>query len=307
MRIGAAITATALTVLFGCATPQPTPYTPRNAEGFGYSVKEQNGMAIANFTGNKDTPVVHAYAFSILAAIDECSKKQQFAVVAKAINQSTEVNYSDVYAQSAMDHNARASVPLSAPQPPKNSSSAKLELYPSFAEAFECRTNLHQMAGLPLTENIRADLVNPITKDKQGGVLLHFELGHVSEGVQDDDVVVMLDGKRTANNVEFYQAIDSAKVGKVLVRVIRNNQLMTVWSKLLDATKDLRDVERQTIDLMCNAIGIEVDELANIPAAAKAKPTVDESKLTPAEAIEYKSGKELCGRLRALNILHKKI
>jgi hypothetical protein len=289
----------------GCATSQPTPYAPQGADGFGYSVKPAgDNMNVAMFTGNKDTSPIHAYAFSILTAIDECAKKNKFAVIAKAVNQTKEVNVGDVAAKDAVDPTPRGQVP-----PPLKAAdpfAAKVEIYPSYAEAFECRSSLYQLVGVPRTENMRPDLVKYLTKDDKGGVMLAFERGGFPEGVQDDDVVIILNRKRIGTNVEFYAAIDAAKAGPVMITVIRNNQIANAVSRIVDATEDLRSVERQTIDLMCDTMGIQLDELANIPAAAKAAPVRDEKSMSAGELSEYKSGKELCARLRGLSFLRSK-
>jgi hypothetical protein len=293
--------AMSLWVFTACVSAQPTPYVAKGGDGYGYSFKELNGIQIANFTGNKDTPIMHAYAFSILAAIDECAKKNKFAVVSKAVNQTKEVNYTQVYSETFYDPTPRGMVPTT-----YINSHPKTDVYPSFAEAFECRSSLHQLEGTPRTENISKDLVSQFTKDSKGAVLLAFERGGFPVGVQDDDLVIFIDGKRVSIGAEFYAAIDSAKIGLVDFKVIRNNEIRKVKSKIIDATAELRSVERQTIDLMCNSMGIEVDELANIPAAAKAQPAHNEKNMSAQEAIEFRSGKELCARLRALDLIKAK-
>lgn len=300
--------AMAAAALTACASLHPTPYSAVDASGYGYKIEKKEAAQIAEFFGNKDTQPLRAYVYTVLAAYDECGKTNKLAIVSKSVDESKEVNYTQVNSNTNYYMTPRGHY-----VPYTTTTSYPVSLtYPRYGVAFECRDHLNSMSGEPKTQNISRELVSPITKDFKGGVMLAFEKEAKPVGLNDDDLLVNIGKDRVETSEQFYEAVDKAKIGDVEVRVIRNNELKTTKAKINDATATLREVESKSIDLLCNAIGNEVDEFKGIPAAERAKAatsTGPKAKTTDSMSAEEKLDKQLsedlCTRLRGLAILKK--
>ncbi len=299
--------------LGACSTLSPTPYTERGPDGFGFKVDSlESGVMVAKFSGNRDTSATKAYAFAALGAYDYCAKSNQLAQVNDPVDESKEVNYTQVYSTTNYYMTPRGHyVPYTT-----TGSYPATEKFPRFAAPFRCKAQRHSLSGSPRVQEIGRELVSPITKDFKGGVLLAFEKTADARGLQDDDLIVNVAGVRVEKASELFDAIDAAKVGAIEFRVIRAGGLTTAKSEISDITNQLRETEMKQINQLCTSIGIEIDMLAGSAGYQRAKEAVEkesgqkptaaakaESSMSEIEKFDLKTSKDLCRRLRELPIL----
>ena len=189
-------------LLSSCATG----FKPSDGKGFGYKIKEFEKARYfthgAWYHGNQYTKRKDSDVYSRMAALKYCESQGKFALIASQTQDHTKA-----YRKSNLGVTSNGGL--------YNYESTNV--YPS-NEVFQDMQGVH-------FKKLAANLIKDYVSDF-GSALQVIEINNPDKGpLKLDDVIVAVNGMRTKDSLDFYEAMDKSEGQTVPMKVIRNKKI----------------------------------------------------------------------------------
>lgn len=133
------------------------------------------------------------------------------------------------------------------------------DLAPGYLTTFRCSDSFRVLQGAPGTEALAVEMVHPLSKDFQGGLLVR-DPGS-SHTLKKGDVLLAIDQTRITDILEYMSALNSSERTQVEIHLIRDLTIVNVKAGVDDFYDDLRKMNFAEAKSACSL----VEDLENTP------------------------------------------
>ncbi|OFZ30439.1 MAG: hypothetical protein A2622_08525 [Bdellovibrionales bacterium RIFCSPHIGHO2_01_FULL_40_29] len=228
---------------FSCATD--IQYKTMNQYGFGLEISKENDSNLSVFRGNTMTSKEAARRYSMLGAFEDCAEKKQYALVTMTKDlSSTQTSY-----QSYSTTSMIGQTPVV-----HTNSYPVAEMTPLFVTMYTCGANFRSIGVPDKIEEASRELVNPVTKDMTGGVLIIDDVNIKDSIFKKSDVILSLGKTRIPDLLTYFKVKDSLPLGLQDAKIIREGKIKTLKFKVIDDTLAVHDIYSNVWSVICQKI-----------------------------------------------------
>ncbi|MBC7466137.1 MAG: hypothetical protein H7256_09095 [Bdellovibrio sp.] len=214
--------------IIGCATVA----SDRKIEGYGVQINQSGAIRTSLYNGPLKITNEKAMKYSMLGAMENCAQEKKYALMDKPVDRTPISSLKQVTA---------------------NGFVRTLDTPPQYSTAFICKSNINSIGHFEKTENVSRDIVNPITKDLSGGILIRTQDQKEENSFKDKDILLSLNDKRIEEMSDLSNIRDTLPPGKAKAKIIRNSKVKIIEITVTPQTVAIHNAQAVMFGVTCAA------------------------------------------------------